>query len=58
MPIKYYSYKDLEIRYNKNRRTIWRWFSKDRTLEAPKRTGKVFLGWTEDQLIKFENGGV
>lgn len=56
--MKYYSYKDLEIRYNKNRRSIWRWFSKDKTLEPPKRTGKTFLGWTIEQLERFENGEV
>ncbi|SQH75523.1 protein of unknown function, low identity with AlpA family transcriptional regulator [Shewanella benthica] len=52
----YHSYKDLEKRYQKDRRTIWRWFSKDKTLEPPKRAGKVLLGWTEEQLFRFENG--
>ncbi|MFT6255893.1 MAG: hypothetical protein ACJAT8_000412 [Cellvibrionaceae bacterium] len=55
-PIKYFSYSDLEHRYNKNRRTLWRYWAKDRTLEAPKRAGKILLGWTEEQLLKFENG--
>jgi len=54
--MKYLTYKDLEARYNKDRRSIWRWWAKDKTLEPPKRTGKVFLGWDEAQLIKFENG--
>lgn len=52
----YNSYQDLVNRYNKDRRTIWRWWAKDKTLEPPKRAGKVLLGWTEEQLIKFENG--
>jgi hypothetical protein len=52
----YHSYSDLENRYNKNRRTLWRYWAKDGTLEPPKRVGKIFLGWTEKQLIKFENG--
>jgi hypothetical protein len=50
------SYNDLETRYNKDRRTIWRWWAKDNTLEPPKRAGKVLLGWTEEQLLRFENG--
>jgi hypothetical protein len=53
----YHSYSDLENRYNKNRRTLWRWWSKDGSLEPPKRAGKIFLGWTDEQLEKFENGG-
>ncbi|MGL4712713.1 MAG: hypothetical protein ACRCWP_09190 [Shewanella sp.] len=52
----YYTYQDLEKRYSKNYRTIWRWWAKCKTLEPPKRAGKVLLGWTEAQLIKFENG--
>jgi hypothetical protein len=52
----YFTYSDLAIRYNKNRRTLWRYWAKDGTLEPPKRVGKIFLGWTEKQLIKFENG--
>ncbi len=56
--MSYYTYSDLEKRYSKNYRTIWRWWAKDRTLEPPKRAGKVLLGWTEDQLIRFEHGDV
>ncbi|MDO6617439.1 hypothetical protein [Shewanella sp. 6_MG-2023] len=56
MTNNYYSYTDLENRYNKNKRSIWRWWAKDKTLEPPKRAGKVLLGWTKEQLIKFENG--
>ena len=52
----YHSYSDLENRYGKNRRSIWRWWAKNGTLEPPKRAGKILLGWTEAQLIKFENG--
>jgi|TARA_R110000824_G_scaffold391527_3_gene589379 hypothetical protein len=52
----YISYLDLEKKYNRNRKTIWRWWAKDGSLEPPKRAGKIFLGWTEAQLIKFENG--
>jgi len=52
----YYTYNDLVARYNKNRKTIWRYWAKDKTLEPPKRVGKVLLGWTEAQLTKFENG--
>jgi hypothetical protein len=53
----YRSYSYLENRYNKNRRTLWRYWSKDGSLEPPKRAGKIFLGWTDEQLEKFENGG-
>ncbi len=53
--MKYNSYEDLEKRYNRNRRTIWCWWAKDKSLEKPKRTGKVFLGWTDEQLTRFEN---
>jgi hypothetical protein len=53
----YHSYSDLENRYNKNRRTLWRYWAKDGSLEPPKRAGKIFLGWTDEQLEKFENGG-
>ncbi len=52
----YHSYSDLEKRFNKNRRSIWRWWAKDCTLTPPKRAGKIFLGWTSEQLEKFENG--
>jgi hypothetical protein len=52
----YHSYSDLENRYSKNRRSIWRWWAKDGSLEPPKRAGKILLGWTEEQLIKFESG--
>jgi hypothetical protein len=52
----YHSYSDLENRYSKNRRSIWRWWAKNGTLEPPKRAGKIFLGWTDSQLEKFENG--
>jgi hypothetical protein len=52
----YHSYSDLENRYNKNRRTLWRYWAKDGALEPPKRAGKIFLGWTDEQLEKFENG--
>ncbi|WP_434940253.1 hypothetical protein ACRWQN_06580 [Shewanella sp. HL-SH8] len=53
---KYYGYSHLEKRFNRDKRTIWRWWAKDKTLASPKRAGKVLLGWTEEQLIKFENG--
>jgi hypothetical protein len=52
----YHSYSYLEKRYNKNRRTLWRYWAKDGVLEPPKRAGKIFLGWTDSQLEKFENG--
>ncbi|PKG37640.1 AlpA family transcriptional regulator [Psychromonas sp. Urea-02u-13] len=54
----YLTYSDLENRYKKNRRTIWRWWAKDKTLSPPKRAGKVLLGWTAEQLAHFENGEV
>lgn len=53
----YYNYSHLEKRFNKDRRTIWRWWAKDQILSPPKRAGKVLLGWTEEQLIEFENMG-
>jgi len=56
--MKYFTYSDLEKRYNRNRRTIWRLWAKEKVLEPPKRAGKVLLGWTDEQLMKFENGGV
>ena len=52
----YLTYSDLEKHYQKNRRTIWRWWAKDKTLEPPKRSGKILLGWTKEQLTRFENG--
>ena len=52
----YYSYADLEERYSKDRRTIWRWHAKNKVLEPPKKIGNIFIGWTEDQLITFESG--
>lgn len=52
----YKSYADLEKRYNKDRRTIWRWWAKNKTLEPPKKINGVFLGWTDEQLNKFESG--
>lgn len=52
----FYTYSDLAARYNRDIKTIWRWWAKDRTLSPPKRAGKVLLGWTESQLIKFESG--
>ena len=56
MASHYIGYLDLEKRYNKNRKTIWKWWAKDGTLEPPKRAGKIFLGWTDEQLEKFESG--
>lgn len=53
---RYLTYDDLTNRYSKNRKTLWKWWAKDKTLPPPKRVGKLLLGWTEDQLIKFENG--
>jgi hypothetical protein len=54
----YYTYKDLEKRYNKNRKTLWKYWAKDKTLEPPKRVGKILLGWKLEQLIRFEDGEV
>jgi hypothetical protein len=56
MTSHYIGYLGLEKRYNKSRKTIWKYWAKDGILEPPKRVGKILLGWTEDQLIKFENG--
>lgn len=54
--MSYKSYADLENRYKKDRRTIWRWWAKEQILEPPKRSGKVLLGWTDEQLKNFEKG--
>ncbi|MEZ9539695.1 hypothetical protein AB4160_16075 [Shewanella sp. 10N.286.51.B8] len=53
----YNTYSDLQERYQKDRKTIWRWWAKDFILEPPKRVGSVLLGWTDEQLERFENGG-
>jgi len=52
----YYGYSHLKQRYNKSEKSIWRYWAKDGILEPPKRAGKIFLGWTDEQLEKFENG--
>jgi hypothetical protein len=50
----YFAYSDLEERYSKDRRTIWRWWAKSEILEPPKKVKGIFLGWTLEQLIRFE----
>ena len=56
MKSTYRGYSHLKEKYNRSEKTIWKWWAKDRTLGAPKRAGKIFLGWTDEQLEKFENG--
>jgi prophage regulatory protein len=58
LPTKYYGYSALELRYNRSRKSLWRWWAKDRILPAPKRANGIFLGWTEEQLQQFEQGGL
>ncbi|MFT6901441.1 MAG: hypothetical protein ACJAXS_001632 [Colwellia sp.] len=53
---KYYSYKDLEERYNRNRKSIWRWWAKEGVLTPPKKVRGKLLGWTYDDLLAFESG--
>ena len=55
---KYYSYNDLEERYNRNRKSIWRWWAKEGVLTAPKKIRGKFLGWTEEDLLCFESSEV
>ncbi len=54
MTTSYFGYPELTQRYNRDRRTLWRWWAKDKILPAPTRINGIFLGWTEQQLAEFE----
>ncbi len=52
----YHSYADLEQRYKRDRRTIWRWWAKEGILKQPKKVNGKLLGWTDADLMQFESG--
>ncbi|TCN87872.1 hypothetical protein EDC91_1043 [Shewanella fodinae] len=56
MNSKFYTYKDLEQRYNRSRKSIWRLWAKEGKLPPPLKVNTIFLGWTEEQLQQFERG--
>ncbi|MDO6679389.1 MULTISPECIES: AlpA family transcriptional regulator [unclassified Shewanella] len=53
---KYLSYSDLETRYNRSSKSIWRWWKVDKRFPAPTRINGVLLGWTIEQVEAFEQG--
>lgn len=50
----FYSYDYLEVRWGRNRRSIWRWWAKDKILEPPYYVGKFMMGWKIEQIERFE----
>lgn len=43
------SYKQMEVLTGRDRRSIWRWWAKDKTFPKPLMKGGVAVGWTVEQ---------
>ena len=50
----YFGYKDLEQRYKRSRKTIWRWWKIDKILPPPVKIQGRVIGWTSEMLASFE----
>ncbi|AVI64731.1 AlpA family transcriptional regulator [Shewanella sp. WE21] len=43
------SYKQMEVLTGKNRKTLWKWWAKDRSFPRPLMKGGIAKGWLPEQ---------
>lgn len=43
------SYKQMEVLTGRDRRSIWRWWAKEKTFPRPLMRNGIAVGWTNEQ---------
>lgn len=51
-----FTHSDMEKRYKKDRKTLWRWWSKKKTFPAPIQINGRAIGWRKSVIYAFERG--